>query len=135
MNNKLSPHSPTRRTAPHENTSAVDLSICTPNLASLITWRTLSSTFGSDHFPIVISLPTIRARGITRTPRLKYVLNNDNLWDRFKTCVEEKLNNIANFPHMFTNCTEVFSNILTQTADEIFPLKNSASALIPSPPW
>lgn len=50
--------SPTRRTAPTENISAIDLSICTSNLASTLTWRTLTSTFGSDHYPIIISLPT-----------------------------------------------------------------------------
>lgn len=53
----LNTGSPTRLTKPDEAISAIDLSICTSNLASLLSWSTLSSTFNSDHYPIVISFP------------------------------------------------------------------------------
>ena len=37
--------------------SAIDLSICTPGLALRCTWEVLSDTHGSDHYPVLISVP------------------------------------------------------------------------------
>ena len=38
-------------------TSAIDLSICTPGLALKCAWEVLPDTHGSDHYPILISMP------------------------------------------------------------------------------
>lgn len=53
----LNSGSPTRLTKPGEVISAIDLSICTPQLASSLSWSTLCSTYNSDHYPIIISFP------------------------------------------------------------------------------
>ncbi|KAJ8734711.1 hypothetical protein PYW08_013961 [Mythimna loreyi] len=133
----LNSGSPTRRTGPKENLSAIDLSICTPNLASSFTWRTLPSSYGSDHFPILIS-PThpCRSPGLPKQPRLKYKFGADGLWDRFRTLVEFKLSNLQNsLSDNLIDYNNTFTNALIQAADETFPLKNSANGRIPSPPW
>lgn len=52
----LNTGSPTRLTKPGELSSVVDLSMCTPDLASSLSWCTLSSTHNSDHYPILISV-------------------------------------------------------------------------------
>ena len=38
-------------------TSAIDLSLCTPGLALRCTWEVLPDTHGSDHYPVLISVP------------------------------------------------------------------------------
>lgn len=48
---------PTRRPRPGESSSALDISICSSEVASLLTWTVLDSSYGSDHFPLVISFP------------------------------------------------------------------------------
>ena len=48
------------------NTSAIDVTICSVNLASKFTWRTLADSHNSDHFPIAISLP-----GWSQTPTVR----------------------------------------------------------------
>ena len=49
--------SPTRRVYPQQNPkSAVDLTLCSPCLAPSLNWEVLSSSFGIDHFPIIVTL-------------------------------------------------------------------------------
>ena len=40
-------------------TSAMDFSICTPDLALRCTWEVLPDTLGSDHYPVLISVSPI----------------------------------------------------------------------------
>lgn len=127
----------TRRTQPHEEISAPDLSICTPNLASIVSWNTLSSSYGSDHFPIVINFPiATSSRTKCRSPRMKFKLENAN-WFSFKEEVEKV---IPNIPIIMKNnhevCAEAFALSLIQAAVKAFPVKKyKHNKMIPSPPW
>lgn len=131
----LNSGSPTRRTSPNENISAVDLSICSPNLASSITWQTLSSTFGSDHFPIIISFPCNSSRRSLPQPRLKYNIKNDTLWNKFKSIVDQELVNQPDISHGIEICTNAFTSALIRAADATFPSKKLSTNFIPSLPW
>lgn len=125
----------TRRTNPVENVSAIDLTICTPDLAANFSWSTLLSTFGSDHFPIIISSLRKTSQKTIQQPRLKYKIN-DKHWDKFKSCVEDKYINLPAITSNNSNdCSEALANAILSAADEIFSQKNSASGKIPSPPW
>ena len=42
-------------------TSAIELSTCTPDLALRCTWEVLPDTHGSDHYPVLISVPPTSA--------------------------------------------------------------------------
>lgn len=126
---------PTRHTNPDEGLSAPDLSICTPDLASSLSWSPLSSSYGSDHFPLAISFPYNKTRTILSAPRLKYRLSNAN-WDAYRQCVEQKMHAIADICQGHeTQCSDTLTKILIDAADETFPIKNGASGKIPSPPW
>lgn len=74
---------PTRKTSPLQNPSAVDLSICSPSLAPLLSWDIDQHTYCSDHAPIKISFPSF---GKTMSPPslFKYRLNAAN-WSGFRT--------------------------------------------------
>lgn len=131
----LNKGSPTRRTAPHEGKSAVDLSICSPDLASVLTWRTLSSTYGSDHFPLVITFPTFIPQTPVRPPRFRYRLANAD-WERFNQTVEENVSSLPTLCNENQNeYSDTFVKILERAADAVFPIKNSACGRKPSPPW
>ena len=45
----------------HNPTSAIELSTCTPDLALRCTWEVLPDTHGSDHYPVLISVPPTSA--------------------------------------------------------------------------
>ena len=127
---------PTRRTLPNEGLSAVDLSISTPNLASSVSWYPLSSTFGSDHFPLIIQLPfNNNETYIKRKTFRKYRLTDAN-WEPYKKKIEHK---IPSLPKICkgeeVKCAAALTRTIQEVADKTFPLKNSWSGKIPSPPW
>lgn len=132
----LNTGSRTRRTPPHEGKSVPDLSICSPNLASNLTWYTHKFTYGSDHFPIIITFPTLFGKtSIKRSPRLKHKLSNAD-WCSYRDKVEQK---IESLPRVNSNnsslCAEALASLLVQVADEVFPVKSTTSRKVPSPPW
>ncbi|CAG4965248.1 unnamed protein product [Parnassius apollo] len=127
----------TRRTRPHEGISAPDLTLCSPSLAPTLNWWPLSSSYGSDHFPLIISFPQkIGEKMYKAPPRLKYKLNDAN-WSLYRDKVQQNLSTIPplndNNNHL---CAEAFTQALLQAAEEVFPIKNnSGNGYIPSPPW
>lgn len=127
--------SPTRQTGPYESVSVVDLSICSAHLSSSLSWDTLESAYGSDHFPILISFPTSIPLQPKPSPRLRYNLSNVD-WKVFKNCVERKLCNLPRIAESdVVSSSGALATIIIEAADETFPVKNSASGKIPSPPW
>lgn len=135
----LNDGSPTRRTRPNESISAVDLSLCSPELVSLMSWCVLPSSHGSDHFPILLNIfhnsppppPSLYS------PLLKYVISNSIAnWDKFNKFTDI---NAMSLPPVKSSNVVSSSDILVHTllacADLSFPLKRSSSKKIPSPPW
>ncbi|RVE42612.1 hypothetical protein evm_012732 [Chilo suppressalis] len=110
---------PTRRTQPNEGISAPDLTISTPNLASFFSWSMLSSTFGSDHFPILISFPktVLKSR-----PTRKHRINNDSdSWEKFRELVAQKVSSLfAVQLNDQTMCADAFALVLIEAADSTF---------------
>ncbi|GFG30725.1 hypothetical protein Cfor_02937 [Coptotermes formosanus] len=121
---------PTRLSKPDEATSAIDLSICTSNLASSLSWSTLPSTFNSDHYPIIISFPCNKInKSFISKPRLKYKIIDSN-WHKYTTLVEGKFVHSEN-----TIDTNYFKSILIEAADSAFPKKMARNNKLLSPPW
>lgn len=132
----LNSGAPTRRSAPNERPSAIDLSICTPSIASSLSWEVLPSSYGSDHYPILLSFPFKNKPLLKRTPRLKFKLNNNSLWDSYKNKLDEKLHNLPLvLQNQMSHCSEAFARLLTEVAEEVFPVKKASGASIPCPPW
>lgn len=131
----LNDGSPTYRTKPSENRSCVDLSFCSSQLASKFEWSVLSNSFGSRHFPILLQIPaSVKNRGI-KVPLLKHNLSNPD-WAKFRVSLEEFVPclpeiNTDNIP----SCHNALVKIITRCANKCFPLKNSTSGKISSPPW
>lgn len=128
--------SPTHRVYPGQNPqSVVDLSACSPNLSSLLSWRVLNQSFGSDHFPIIISKPlSVRPISIPE-PLLKYKIQKAD-WPKFSSYVDSKLKNLD--PDTLDNPLvnySIFIKFLIEAADIAIPRKKTPNPNISSPPW
>lgn len=131
----LNDGSPTRRTEPLINKSAVDLTITSPSLASSISWKTIASTHGSDHFPIILQFSQIKISYVPRAPpRLKYKINNDK-WSDYKSHIENNFNLLPNISQGTTICSDSLTKYMLKAADATFQLKNCAVGRLHSPPW
>lgn len=126
--------SPTRLTRPTEGKSAIDLSICTPSLAPSLTWHTLSSTYGSDHFPIIINFPLAIKTNQKHLSTHKYILHEPD-WEKFRNIID---NGVESLPKISilnnVTCANAFSNSIVEAANKTFPIKKSSNK-IRSPPW
>ena len=106
--------------------SAIDLTICDPNLFLDYNWKVHDNTCGSDHFPILLENTTDELS--KRTPSWNLEMAN---WDGFKiSCLaqltpEANKNNEEDILH--------FMNTLLDIAEEHIP-KSSTSTKY-SRPW
>ncbi|CAF4794466.1 unnamed protein product [Pieris macdunnoughi] len=123
---------PTRVTGLSEGASAPVLSLCSPDLASTLDWHPLASSYGSDHFPLVITFPSHKPNETTRSPRFKYRLNNAD-WELFNQRVEQKTSTYSQEGDQIS--AEILSQVLIEAADESFCTKTKIRSQIPSPPW
>ncbi|XP_072377808.1 uncharacterized protein [Diabrotica undecimpunctata] len=70
--------------------SSIDLSICNPELSTYLTWKTLESLYGSNHFPILIS----NNDNSQRQSQIKWKITHAD-WDLFNLIVKEQRNEIS----------------------------------------
>lgn len=128
--------SPTHRVYPNQNPmSAVDLTLCSPNLSSILHWRTLPYTLGSDHYPIVISLPKTVVPIPASEPLLKYKLQGVD-WNTFAEEVDIRIRSLN--PALIQDIETSYNNftqILLECADTVFPKKKMGKKHLLSPPW
>ncbi|KAJ8734529.1 hypothetical protein PYW08_013779 [Mythimna loreyi] len=125
----------TRRGSTGQNSSCVDLTFCSSNIASIFNWNRLDMTYGSDHYPIMVEIPSKSSPNATSPPLLKYQLNLVD-WDLYAKILDLRVSSLppingANAQECFT----AFSNAISATADDCFPSKKPSTGKIPSPPW
>lgn len=126
---------PTRRTNINEGKSAPDLSISSPSLASSLIWQTLNSTYGSDHFPILINLPFKNFNKTKTSFRIKYQLASAD-WDLYKATLDNKISTLSILSQGDEYLSaEAFAHAIIETANEVFPSKKPSTNNIPLPPW
>lgn len=132
----LNDGSPTRRVRPGQDPrSAVDLTACSPDLSSLLSWKVLNLTFASDHFPILISKPLSVLPFLSPEPLLKFKINEAD-WPNYSSFVDNKLRILNlledNDPHSINS---TFNKIILEAANLFIPKKKSRGPNISSPPW
>lgn len=127
---------PTRRVYPSQDpNSAVDLTICSTSLASLLSWQILSNSYGSDHYPIVISIPNRVIPVRSFNPTLKYRLSSAD-WPSYSSSLENKIDSLppSNSSNFFENYSKFIDSIIS-SADENFPLKKPFNFKVSTPWW
>lgn len=126
---------PTRRTAPNQNSSAVDLSFCSIDLATDLTWSISSLSHNSDHFPIFIALPGTASPHNSLPPLQKYNLDKAD-WDNYSCLLDNKIQVLSSNMHLSLNNThESFVDVIHESAEGAIPLKKTNVRHRPSQPW
>lgn len=126
----------TRRTSPLQNcNSVVDLSLCSPSLASRLNWSVLSDSCGSDHFPILVSFPDTTIPTSSITPLLKFQTLKADWMQFIKFCelTSPSLPSIG--PFSIEVAYSEFTSMLLDAAKVSIPPKKLSSGLLSSPPW
>lgn len=127
----------TRRVLPSQDPkSAVDLTICSPSLSSLLSWKVLTSTYGSDHFPILISMPNCVSPQCNFNPCLKYRLAGAD-WPSFSSYLDNTSVNLTPvYSENVLSAYSMFVDTIIASANENIPLKKQASTRFRiSTPW
>jgi ribonuclease HI len=132
----------TRINLPNQNPSMVDLTICSPQHATVLQWEVLSGdTLGSDHYPILVSTP--HAHGLRpfkggscgSFKRTKYNTSRAD-WGKFSNLIED---GIVGLPSPAQDnikvCYTSFVDILKDKANKSIPSVAKNRKKPSPPPW
>lgn len=128
--------SPTRRVYPNQNPrTAVDLTICSPSLSSILSWKILNISYGSDHYPIIINISRRVSPPQNFCPSLKYRLTDVD-WTLYSSTLDSKINDLIT-PNLNNSlvCYSKFVNSVISSADDHFPLKKPYKFRVSTPWW
>ena len=118
----------THLTMPSGQTSALDLSLASPQLAQVFTWSVHDDPLGSDHFPVWLQYAADPALG--NRPQRWNVRRAD--WSEFQASVEAAVLSRADPSAM---STEDFTTILLNSADGCVPKTSGQPRRTPVPWW
>ena len=123
----LNTGAPTHFTLPSGGTSALDLSLASPQLSPLFTWRADHDPMGSDHFPVWIEFREQMPLG-RRPPRWNLAKAD---WSQFQSRLEETFQGIS----VESLSVETFTSRLIEVAQECIPRTSGAQRCAPVPWW
>ena len=98
------------------NNSAIDLSLTSPQLSSILEWTILDDTYGSDHVPILIKCK-VNAGFTSSNDFKKWKINQAN-WNSYYTECLQEFSNINNCSY------ELFVEKLNNVSEKSIPLNN-----------
>lgn len=75
------------RSIHHRNSSAIDITLVTPDLFGLLEWHLDEDSHGSNHFPILISSQVISVESVLKQPIRKWKIKQAD-WKIFKNEIE-----------------------------------------------
>ena len=136
--------SPTHIGRPGSPDSAIDLSLCSPDLSWLSSWSVLNDPHGSDHFPILISVYSqlSSTNSLSSSPNFnsasistKFFNFNKADWASFSLQIQNSISSLSNnIPSV--NSYSTFTKIINNAANSSIPIKhNNNKTYPPSPPW
>ena len=132
----LNDGSPTRICRPGQRPSAVDISISTPDVASITKWSIIKDPHSSDHFPIVILL------GNTHSPKQKarstrlYNIRKAK-WREFKSLLNSNKQNFGEkiTPENVSQAAQVLQESFINAAEASIPKVSLKTPKASNPPW
>ena len=127
--------SSTRLERPRQQKSVVDISLCSSDIASKMTWTIGTDTLGSDHFPIVMNLLTNNFFMNEKIlPKSKWNIDKAD-WTLYTASIKEDFENL---PSM-NNTQEKYNFLLeaiNKAAELYIPMyKPFSTKARPPPPW
>lgn len=131
----------TRRSLPFQDPrSAVDLTVCSPSLSPSLSWATLPSTYGSDHFPILINISNRVTPLHNFNPNLRYRTSAAK-WESYTDNLVNSASELPNLQYgtssdFFLSAYSKFVDCIISSANLHIPLKKQSSTWSKiSPPW
>ncbi|XP_047992357.1 uncharacterized protein LOC125231054 [Leguminivora glycinivorella] len=131
----LNDGSPTRRVSFSQNpSSAVDISVSSSSLSSRLSWRVLPYSFGSDHFPVLLSFPD-PVPSISFSPRFKYQTAKAD-WPMYSLLLDNEIARIYDHGNEDAAARyNKFKNAIILAANGSIPQKRQCPRKTPYPPW
>lgn len=111
----LNDNNPTRLQPPNQNKSIIDLTIASPQLATLIDWHITTETLGSDHFLIIFKIQSDTNTNINCKTTFKKLNINKTDWPRFKTLCDSRLMNINNYSEYIQTVDQIVRSCTTDS--------------------
>lgn len=108
-------------------TSAIDISMCSPDVVSDLSWRVLDDLYGSDHYPIIVQ--EINAEPVAREP--KFIFKRAN-WKLF---TQETATDNTNEDFSCQDNLEIFNTLIINAAINNIPMSSGKSTRIRVPWW
>ena len=122
----LNSGAPTHFTLPSGQTSVLDLSLSSPQLVPLFTWRVAAHPMGSDHFPIWLDLREHGSVGC-RPPRWNLTKAD---WTEFEARLTESFSDVPTY----SLSVDDFTSKLVEAAEACIP-RSSGMPRRPPVPW
>ena len=119
---------PTHISLPSGNTSVIDLSICTPSLLNIFSWKVEDTPHGSDHFPILLEMR--HARLGTRPPRWDFRRAD---WPKFTSGCELDIESCPT--DSASSLVEHINTSIITAAKASIPMTSARPRRIPVPWW
>jgi ribonuclease HI len=129
---------PTRMSPPNQRRSAVDITLCTADLASLCNWEIINDPQSSDHFPILLTFGKRWNTDCSSTPRRSRGYNLKKAkWEEFKSLLKSNLESFKDTIEIpsSSNAAHKLRQITISAADISIPKKRPNRKNIPNPPW
>lgn len=104
----------TRINRPDQRKSAVDLTLVSDNIASLIDWKVLPESLGSDHLVILLEISPKSTENVNTRSQEKFNLKKID-WDKFRFYTEQQLTEDKDITY------ETFIDILTTIIESSIP--------------
>lgn len=125
--------SATRATPPGNMKSVVDLTIISSSLCPSFDWTVLPDTYGSDHFPIRLSVQNMKIENRTFISSAKWSMSNAN-WDNFRNNVESAFRHEPN-KNQTNEMIFFLLDSITDAANKSFKIIKPSVKSFKSPPW
>ena len=120
---------PTRMDINSGNRSAIDLTMCSPQLLPCYDWSVEDDLFGSDHFPISIS----HAQNLAPSRDPTFIEKRAD-WGKFKSLTRMNESDITVEGKSIDECESIFSNKVINAAYSAIPV--SSGRILPKcVPW
>jgi ribonuclease HI len=124
----------TRFAPPHQSQNALDISICTGDIASLTSWRVLDDTMSSDHYPILIDINN-KSQHVRPQMKRKRFCTRFVDWSRFSSNITNSIETISPLQHDPEACATQIYDIFNKSAKDTVPRTFSMATNGKFPPW
>ena len=111
--------------------SAIDITLCSPDLRPGLEWSVSDDLYGSDHYPVTV-------REVTPGPPAardrRYIYEKAN-WSHFLDLAFVTDDDVFSIPHSVEAAVEVFCSFVIEAADASIPASSGNASIRKRIPW